>query len=149
LGYPEPEDEVRILEAQQYQHPVNILESVITHEELKEAQEFIKHIHVAPAVKQYIINISRQTRIHSDIYLGVSPRGSLALFRTAQAKAALENRSYVLPDDIKSLVVPTFAHRLILSPTARLRDLEPVQVLKEIINSVAVPGGDITGEKIV
>jgi MoxR-like ATPase len=147
LGYPEPEDEVRILEAQQYQHPVYILESVITHEELRTAQEFIKHIHVAPAVKQYVINISRQTRIHSDIYLGVSPRGSLALFRTAQAKAALENRSYVLPDDIKSLVVPTFAHRLILSPTARLRDLEPVQVLDEIINSVAVPGGEITGEK--
>lgn len=146
LGYPEAEDELRILEGQQFQHPIETLEQVIPVEELVAMQEKIKAVYVAPAVKRYIISLARQTRIHPEVYLGASPRGSLALYRTAQARAAMFGQKYVLPDDIKALAAPTFAHRIILAPAARLRDLDATQVVAEILESVSVPGGDLMGE---
>ena len=81
--------------------------------------------------------------------MGASPRGSLALFRTSQARAALQGRDYVLPDDVKALAVSTFAHRIILGPAARLRDLDADEIVVEIQNSVPVPGGDLMGERQV
>jgi MoxR-like ATPase len=144
LGYPELEDEIKILEDQQYQHPLISLDFVVSLDEILHAQEKIKDVYIAPSLKRYIITLARQTRIHPEIYLGVSPRGSLALFRTSQAYASMMGRNYVLPDDIKSLVVSTFAHRIILSPSARLRDLDSIQVVREIIENVAVPGGDFS-----
>ncbi len=143
LGYPEMNDEINILERQQFQHPVNDLQQVAPADELLNAQEAIKSIYVAPAVKRYIVELTHQTRQHADVYLGASPRGSLALFRTGQARAAIQGRDYVLPDDIKALVKPALSHRVILGPAARLRDLSGDQVLDEILGRVAVPGGDL------
>jgi MoxR-like ATPase len=143
LGYPEMSDEISILERQQFQHPVINLEKVASADELLAAQEAIKSIFVAPAVKQYIVELTRQTRKHADVYLGASPRGSLALFRTGQARAAMIGRDFVLPDDIKALIKPALSHRVILGPAARLRDLTGDQVLDEIITRVPVPGGDL------
>jgi len=147
LGYPEINDEINILERQQFQHPVNDLQQVVSAEELLKAQEAIKSIYVAPAVKRYIVELTHQTRKHEEVYLGASPRGSLALFRTGQARAALDGRDFVLPDDIKALVKPALSHRVILGPAARLRDLSGDQILDEIISRVPVPGGDLKANK--
>jgi MoxR-like ATPase len=147
LGYPQPEDEVEVLERQQFRHPLEALEQIVSVDELSEMQETVKGVFVAPGVKRYIVNLARQTRDHPEVYLGASPRGSLALYRTSQVRAALFGRDYVLPDDVKDLVVPTFAHRMILGPAARLRDLDADEIVLEILNSVPVPGGDMTAEK--
>ncbi|UCH60413.1 MAG: MoxR family ATPase [Anaerolineales bacterium] len=147
LGYPSRDDEINVLERQQYRHPFDTLEQILSVEELGQMQEAIKSVYTAPSVKRYIVTLSRHTREHSEVYLGVSPRGSLALYRTAQALAAMNGRDFVLPDDIKALAVPTFAHRLILAPAARLRDLNAEQIVMEILSSVPVPGGDL-GETI-
>jgi MoxR-like ATPase len=146
LGYPGLEDEVQVLERQQYRHPLEELEKMVSVEELASMQEAIKGIFVAPSVKRYIVTLARHTREHAEVYLGASPRGSLALYRTSQALAAIRGRDYVLPDDVKLLVVPTFGHRIILGPAARLRDLDSEQIVKEILDNVPVPGGDL-GEK--
>ncbi len=145
LGYPNSEDEIRILERQQYRHPIEDIQQVVSVEELTSVQEAVKNIYVSQLLKRYIIDLIQQTRQHVEVYLGASPRGSLALIRMAQAKAAISGRDYVLPDDIKGLVVPTLAHRVILGPGARLRDLTTTQIIEEIVSGVAVPGGDPTG----
>ncbi len=145
LGYPGSEDEIRILERQQYRHPIDDVQQVVSVDELMTAQEAVKDVFISQALKRYIIDLIQQTRQHVEVYLGASPRGSLALFRMAQAKAAISGRDYVLPDDIKALVVPTLAHRVILGPGARLRDLTTTQIVEEIVSGVAVPGGDPTG----
>lgn len=144
LGYPEAAAEIRILEEQQFQHPIESLQQIISVEELIEMQEEIKKVLVADPIKKYIINLSRQTRTHTEVYLGVSPRGSLALYKTAQARAAMLGRNYVTPDDIKILANPTFGHRIILNPSARIRDINTDQVINEILGMVAVPGGDLS-----
>jgi MoxR-like ATPase len=149
LGYPSKEDEIRVLERQQFQHPFQELEQIVSVEELTEMQEAVKSIFVSPAVKQYIVDLTNQTRAHNEVYLGASPRGSLALYRTGQARACILGRDYVLPDDIKALAVSTLAHRVILGPGARLRDLSAQQVVEEILNTVPVPGGDPTGRTAV
>ena len=145
LGYPEMEDEIDILERQQYQHPIAELQQVVSDQELIKAQEEIKGVYIAPPVKRYIVDIVRQSRQHPDVYLGASPRGSLALFRTGQARAMIQGRDYVLPDDIKALVKPALSHRVILGPAARLRDLSTDQVLDEVLSRIPVPGGDLKG----
>jgi len=105
-------------------------------------QEAIKDIHVADSMRHYIVELTRNTRNHADVYLGASMRGSLSLFRASQAKAALEGRDYVLPDDIKALARVCLPHRVILGPAARLRDITAESVVEEIIELVPVPGGD-------
>lgn len=142
IGYPTLEEEVRILDAQQYQHPIQGLQAVITAQQLVDVQETIKKVHLSAAVKRYIVNLIRYTRKQSDVYLGSSPRGSLALARAAQAKAAIEGRDYVLPDDIKELAEEVVSHRLILAPASKLRDLNQRDIVLEALNNVAVPGGD-------
>jgi MoxR-like ATPase len=147
LGYPQADDEVEVLDRQQYRLPLEELEQMVEVEELAEMQEAVKDVYVAAPVKRYIVSLARQTRDHPEVYLGASPRGSLALYRTSQARAALQGRDYVLPDDVKALAVPTFAHRLILGPAARLRDLDADEIVLEIENSVPVPGGDLMRER--
>jgi MoxR-like ATPase len=147
LGYPLLEDEVEVLDRQQFRHPLEELEQIVSVEELSEMQEAVKSVFIAPQVKHYIVSLTRQTREHPEVYLGSSPRGSLALYRTSQVRAALSGRDYVLPDDVKQLAVPTYAHRLILGPAARLRDLDADEIVNEILNSVPVPGGDLTVER--
>jgi len=144
LGYPAAEDEIAILDSQQYVHPLTAVEQVVTVEELVAAQNSIKDTYVDVLVKRYIVDIVTQTRRHADIYLGASPRGSLALYRTSQAKAAMAGRDYVIPDDVKSLAVPTLAHRLIVSPSARLKDVSGASVLREILSNVPVPGARVS-----
>ncbi len=143
LGYPTAEDEIRILERQQFRHPIETLEQVATVEELEAAQEAVKGVYVAPALKRYIVDLVRRTREHSDLYLGASPRGSLTLYRAGQARAAIFGRDFVLPDDVKALALPALGHRLILGPAARMRDVAPEEILQDLLERVPVPGGDL------
>ena len=141
LGYPNPSDEIEILERQQLRHPIETLRSVIKVAELKEAMLEIKKIYVSESIKRYSVELTSRTRQNEDVYLGASPRGSLALFRTSQVAAALEGRDYVLPDDIKRMAVPVLAHRIIVGPAARLREISAEQIVQEIIDNTPVPGG--------
>ena len=140
LGYPSATDEITILERQQWTHPVEELEQVADGAEVIRLQEAVKGIYVDPLVKQYIVSVVEATRSYPDLYLGASPRGSLGLSRTSQARALLQARDYVLPDDVKALAEPVLAHRLILTPSARARDLDGRAIVAEILEKVAVPG---------
>jgi MoxR-like ATPase len=142
LGYPNQADEIEILERQQLRHPIETLETVITVEELQGAMEGIKIIFVSSPVKRYLVDLVNRTRQSPDVYLGASPRGSLALFRTGQAVAAMAGRDFVLPDDIKRLAIPVLAHRVIVGPAARLRELSAEKIVEEILETLPVPGGD-------
>lgn len=144
LGYPSKADEANVLEQQRLKHPFENLAAAVTLDELFEAQETVRSVHVAQSMKEYIVELTTQTRNHAEVYLGASPRGSLALFRGAQARAAMQGREYVLPDDVKALALPALAHRVILGPAARLRDTTSEQVVQEIAKKVPVPGGDPT-----
>jgi len=142
LGYPSPIDEIEILDRQQLQHPIDTLQSVVQVNELKEAMEKIKKIFITNALKQYLVELTTRTRQHADVYLGASPRGSLGLFRTSQAVAALGGRDYVIPDDIKKIAVPVLSHRIIVGPAARLQELSAEKIVREILDNTPVPGGD-------
>jgi MoxR-like ATPase len=143
LGYPSPADEIRILEAQQYVHPIVTVEQVVDAEELLGMQDRIKEVYVHDAIKEYIVSLVGATRGHPDVYLGSSPRGALALFRTCQARSALLGRDYVIPDDVKALAEPTLAHRLIVNPAAKIREVDPRRVTKEILQAVEAPGAPV------
>ncbi len=140
LGYPSPEDEVAILDSQRETHPLERIGQVITVEELLAMQEEVKQVHVDDLIKEYIVTLATATRKHPDVYLGASPRGALALFRTGRAWAALSGRDYVIPDDIKALAQPTLAHRVIISPAARIKNVDARAVVDEILRSTPVPG---------
>ena len=140
LGYVSAADEVAILSAQQFKRPLADLEQVITYAELLEMQETVKKVHVDQILKEYIVAIIAATRKHPDVYLGASPRGSLAIYKTSQALAALLERDYVIPDDVKSLAQPALAHRLIISPAARMKNIDATEVIQQILDSVPVPG---------
>ena len=141
LGYPKKRDEITLLERQQVQHPIEKLGEVINADDLTEVQQAIRQtVYVDELIRDYIVSLVGQTRSHPDVYLGASPRGSLALFRASQARAALLGRDYVLPDDVKALVVPTLGHRLIVNPGARIKHTETATILQEILESVPVPG---------
>jgi MoxR-like ATPase len=142
LGYPSPQDEMRILEQQKLQHPIDTLKSVFSADEVLAAAEAVKAIFVSDAIRRYIVEIIARTRQNADIYLGASPRGSLALYRAGQALAGLAGREFVLPDDIKFLADPVLGHRIIVTPAARLRELSEDRIIQEIIEKVPVPGGD-------
>ena len=146
IGYPNLQDEIAVLEGQQYEHPLETLEQVASAKEVIEAQQAVKSIHVADELKRYIVELARQTRTHGDVYLGASARGSLALFRAGQARAALHGREFVLPDDIKALAQACLAHRIILGPAARLQDVSAESVVASILEKVPVPGGDLQPE---
>jgi len=142
LGYPSVTDEIHVLEQQQLQHPIEKLEPVFTGDQVLEAAEVVKSIFVSIPVKRYIVDLVTRTRQSNDVYLGSSPRGSLALFRAGQARAAIAGRDYVLPDDVKALAQPILAHRVIVTPAARLREVSAERIVQEIVASVNVPGGD-------
>ncbi|GAB4503216.1 MAG: MoxR family ATPase [Anaerolineales bacterium] len=150
LGYPGYKEEMRILEDQQLRHPIEDLQAVATAQEVLEAAEGVRQVFVSPVIKRYIVDVVSRTRQSGDVYLGASPRGSLALFRTAQARAALLGRDHVLPDDVQALAVPVLGHRLIVGPAARLREVSAERIVREIIEGLPVPGGDyrsVVGKK--
>ena len=144
LGYPNSLDEIAVLERQQFQHPIETLEQVVTEQEVLNAQEEVKKVHVTNELKSYMVEITRRTRDFQDVYLGASPRGSLTLFRAGQARAAIHGREYVLPDDVKALAEAALCHRVILGPAARLRDVDETEVIQEILANIPVPGGDLS-----
>ncbi|MCY3979545.1 MAG: MoxR family ATPase [Chloroflexi bacterium] len=143
MGYPQPQDELNILVSQQYQHPIQNQQQVVTLKELLAIQQLIKDVYVAKEVQQYIINLITASRRHGDVYLGSSPRGSLALFRTAQARAAMSGRDFVIPDDVKALAEVTLAHRIIVGPAARLKNITSRAIVQDILQSTPVPGSSV------
>ena len=139
IGYPSAEDELKMLEILEREHPVNRVQPVVSAEELVAAQQAVREVYVDPVIKQYIVSIVSATRHHPDIYLGASPRGSLGLVNTARALSALEGRDYVLPDDVQALLEPVLAHRLVPSAKPRLRGETPHSILQSIVAQVPVP----------
>jgi MoxR-like ATPase len=140
LGYPSPEDEVRMIGEQQLAHPLDSLEVVVDIADLLAVQQAVRRVEVSGELRRYILDLIGATRKHPEVYLGASPRGSLALFRTAQTRAAILGREFVLPDDIKVMAVPTLAHRILVGSSARIRDVDARSIVQDILTSVPVPG---------
>ena len=139
LGYPTPEQEVVVLERQVKQHPIHSVKPVVEKDEVLRMQENVREVYLEPTLKQYMVAIVGATRDHPLLALGASPRASLGLMRTGQARAALLGRDYVLPDDIKALAAPVLCHRLMLKPEARLRQSDLLSLVHEIIEQLPVP----------
>jgi MoxR-like ATPase len=139
LGYPGPEEESKMLQRMQHGHPIDDLGTVVSAAEVIACQEAIREVFVDDKVRRYLLEIVQRTREHDDVSLGGSPRASIALFRTAQALAAIAGRNYILPDDVKRMTISVLAHRLILRPESRLRKVTPASVVNEIVPEVPVP----------
>jgi MoxR-like ATPase len=139
IGYPSEEEEEQIILSQGSGHPIERLGAVIPPEAILSLRERVAAIHVAPDVRRYITGIVRATREQDEIELGVSPRGSLALYRGAQAFSLLRGRGFVTPDDVKHLAQPILAHRLILNADARLRGRTSEDVIDEVASGIPVP----------
>ncbi|MGE7604652.1 AAA family ATPase [Peribacillus sp. NPDC097675] len=139
MGYPEVAEEIEVLHRAQYTAPIEELQSVITLEELKDLQVEAKSVIVDETIKKYIVELANHSRKHESVYLGVSPRGSIALMKASQAYALLNGRDYVLPDDVQHLVPYVFAHRLILNPEANYAGVNADMVIHEIVATTEVP----------
>ncbi len=139
LGYPDAAEEGRILRRLQREHPIESLGRVVEAEALPQLARQVWDVHVDQTVEAYIVRLVQATRQHPDLALGASPRGSLALFKTAQALAALRGRDYVLPDDVKTMMPPTLTHRLLLKPESALRGRTAAQIVREILEQVELP----------
>ncbi len=140
IGYPALSEEIAIVERQQYIHPIERIGHVVDASDVLMLQETVKKIYVDDLVKQYIVSLVEATRHHQSIFLGSSPRGSLALFRTAQARALLQGRDFVLPDDVKALAEPALAHRSLISFAGQSRGKDSRAPIAEILETVPVPG---------
>ncbi len=140
IGYPDKADEMEVLEAQRYKHPIDEIEEVVDQEELSSLQAAVKEVHVSEDVRDYIVSISAATRDHPNLYLGASPRGSLAMYRLSQAKAVMTDRDFVLPDDVKELAYPALGHRVILSSAARIQGATAADAIAEVLDQTPVPG---------
>jgi MoxR-like ATPase len=139
IGYPGIDEEAKMLGRLQHGHPIDDLNPVVSGAEWVACQDAAREIHVDDKVRRYILEIVHGTRMHDDILLGGSPRASIALFRTAQVLAAMAGRNFIMPDDVKRMVQPVLAHRIILRPEARLRKVTPASVLHEVVSDVRVP----------
>ena len=140
LGYPSFMDELSVIQQQEKTHPIDELEAVASPEDVIKLQEAAKNVYVDTAVREYIVGLIEATRNHEDVSLGASPRASLGMFRAVRGMAILRDRDYAIPDDVKELAYAVLAHRLILSPAARMRGLHTGQVIDGLLESVAVPG---------
>ena len=138
LGYPALQDEIRVLDDQKVTHPLDDLEEVCTGDELRALQVAVREIYVDPSVSNYIVRLVGATRAHPDVYLGASPRGSIALYRASQALAGLLGRDYVIPDDIKALAEPALAHRVIIKTSSSIHDISAAHVVHELLDSTPI-----------
>jgi MoxR-like ATPase len=138
LGYPQPLEEIVILDEQKRAHPLDEIAEVASVDELRVMQAGVREIYVDSSISDYIVRLVNSTRSHPDVYLGASPRGSLALYRAGQAYAALNGRDYVIPDDIKALAVHALAHRLIVKTAATVRDVDAGFIVRELLETVPI-----------
>ncbi|HEY4752164.1 MAG TPA: MoxR family ATPase [Candidatus Limnocylindrales bacterium] len=138
LGYPGLLDEIRVLDDQKVTHPLDELEEVCTGDELRGLQAAVREIYVDPVVSNYIVRLVASTRAHPDVYLGASPRGSIALYRASQALAGLLGREYVIPDDVKFLAEPALAHRVIIKTASTIHDVSAAHVVRELLDSTPI-----------
>jgi MoxR-like ATPase len=145
LGYPQPIEEVVILDEQKRSHPLEELDVVCSVDELRGMQAAVRDIYVDSTVAEYIVRLVNGTRSHPDVYLGASPRGSIALYRAGQALAGLYGRDYVIPDDIKALAEPALAHRLIIKTSASIHDVQSANVIRELLDATPIDGIRPTG----
>ena len=143
VGYPAPEDEGQILLNLQREHPIHAIQQVVDGADLLELQRQVWEVHVDDTVRDYIVRLIHATRDHADLVLGASPRGSLALFKTAQALAALRGRAFVLPDDVKVLAGPALAHRLIVRPESALKGYSDQRVVDDLLRSTSLDIGEL------
>jgi MoxR-like ATPase len=150
LGYPSIDEESKMLQRLQRSHPIDEIGAVVSAADVLAGQEAVREIFVDDKVRRYILELVNATREHGDVQLGGSPRASIALFRTAQALAAIAGRNFVLPDDVKRMVLPVLGHRMILRPEARIRKMTPATVLNTILAEVSapVPAGPNQGEDV-
>ena len=139
MGYPTPAEEIRVLENVAHAHPIDELYPVLSIDELLDIQKIVKKVFVDETIRAYIVEISNRTRNHPSIYLGVSPRGSIALMRAAQAYAFICDRDYVIPDDVKYLTPFVFGHRIILNSESSYKRISTEEILIDIIDHVQVP----------
>ncbi|NLT42350.1 MAG: MoxR family ATPase [Anaerolineae bacterium] len=142
VGYPQGEEEVRMLRLLQRRHPIAAVAQVVDGPELPQLAERVWDVHVDDTVADYIVRLVQATRSHPDLTLGASPRGSLALFKGAQALAAIRGRDFVKPDDVKELVEPTLAHRLIVRAESALRGRSVSAVLRQVLESTPLDLGE-------
>jgi MoxR-like ATPase len=139
LGYPDAGGENDMLLRFERSDPLDTLESVVTPQDILAMQEAVRTVRVETSVREYIVAICRGTRDHEDILLGASPRATMALYRTAQARAAINGRDFVIPDDVKEMAPYVLTHRLVVNPQTRLRGREPEDIVRDVINTVPVP----------
>ena len=147
LGYPSNTDEVLMMDNQQVSHPIDALEQITDETEILGVQRAVKEVYVDPLIKQYIVALVDATREHESVYLGASPRGSLALYRTSQARALLDGRDFVIPDDVKELAYTTLGHRVIVSPSARVKSISTSDIILGCLERVPVPGTRARGSQ--
>ena len=140
LGYPSAHDEVAMMDRQLHNHPLHELEQVCDPESVLALQAAVREVYVDVLVKQYVVSLADATRNHDSVYLGASPRGSLALQRLGQARALLDGRDFVQPDDVKALAYPALGHRIILNAQARVKGQTTAQVVEECLERLPVPG---------
>ena len=140
LGYPAAHDEAAMMDRQLHGHPLRELEQVCGREEVMALQAAVREVYVDVLVRQYIVALTDATRKHDSVYLGASPRGSLALQRLGQARALMDGRDFALPDDVKGLAYPTLGHRIILNAQARVKGVSVAQVVEECLERLPVPG---------
>lgn len=139
LGYPDEQSENDMLLRFERDDPLQSLDKVIGPEDILSMQAEIRAIRVENSVRQYVVKVCRATRHHDDILLGASPRATMALYRTSQARAAIHSREFVIPDDVKAMATPVLTHRLVVHPHTRLRGRDPEDIVREIVNTIPVP----------
>jgi len=139
LGYPQPDEEVEVLYSQNESHPFDRLTAVVTCDEVIALQEAVKQVRVDRSVGEYIVRLVDSTRADVRLRLGVSPRGSLTLYRTSQVRAFLEGRNYVLPEDVRALASPVLAHRMLLDTKSRYSGMQTTQIVDELLEKTPVP----------
>lgn len=140
VGYPSPQAELDMIDSHGSRSPLEDLAPVTNAAEIRDLVERVQHVHVAPGMRRYVVDLVNATRTSPELRLGASPRATLHLVRAARAHAALNGRHYVVPDDVQTLAVPVLAHRLLPGPEARMERLTAEQIVAEIVSRLAVPG---------